>query len=167
MKNTKTTLKTWDGIRSIIRLKTNSHKQIRSININNKTESNSKIMAEIFNIFFVTTARDIGSKIIHTNTSYKDYLQRYVLNSFFLKPASTKEVISVINEMRTNKSAGPNSVPTQILKISHQIICKRLTYLLNLSFSNRIFSDLLKASILFPYLKEGKTKITTIIDQYH
>ena len=66
--------KTWDGIRSIISLKTNSHKQIRSININNKTESNSKIMAETFNNFFVTIASDIDSKIIHTNTRYKDYL---------------------------------------------------------------------------------------------
>ena len=43
--------KTWDGIRSIISLKTNSHKQIRSININNKTESNPKVMAETFNNF--------------------------------------------------------------------------------------------------------------------
>ena len=40
--------KTWDSIRSIISLKTNSHKQIRSININNKAKSKSKIMAETF-----------------------------------------------------------------------------------------------------------------------
>ena len=85
--------KTWDGIRSIISLKTNSHKQIRSININNKTESNPKVTAETFNNFFVTIASDIDSKIVHTNTSYKDYLQDSVLNSFFLKPATEKEAI--------------------------------------------------------------------------
>ena len=76
--------KTWDGIRSIISLKTNSHKQIRSININNKTESNPKIMAETFNNFFVTIASDTDSKINYTNTSYKNYLQDSVLNFFFL-----------------------------------------------------------------------------------
>ena len=130
--------KTWDGIRSIISLKTNSHKQIRSININNKTESSPQIMAETFNNFFVTTASNIDIKIIHTNTSYKDYLQGSVLHSFFLKPVTEKEVISVINEMKTNKSTGPNSIPT------HQIIWKPLTYL----------------------IKE-KTKIITIINQYH
>ena len=150
--------KTWDGIRSIISLKTNSHKQIRSININNKTESNSKIMAETFNNFFVTIASDIDSKILHTNTSYKDYLQGSVLNSFFLKPASEKEVISVINEMKTNKSTGPNSIPTQILKISNQIICKPLTYLINLSFSNGIFPDLLKTSNVIPVFKRGENQ---------
>ena len=150
--------KTWDGIRSIISLKTNSHKQIRSININNKTESNSKIMTETFNNFFVTIASGIDSKIIHTNTSYKDYLQGSVLNSFFLKPASEKEVISVINEMKTNKSTGPNSIPTQILKISNQIICKPLTYLINLSFSNGIFPDLLKTSNVIPVFKRGENQ---------
>ena len=54
-----------------IYLKILINKQIRFININNKTESNSKIMAEIFHNFFVTIASDIVSKIIHTN-----YIQR-------------------------------------------------------------------------------------------
>ena len=35
-------------------------------------------MAEIFNSFFVTIASDIDSKIIYTNTNYKDYLQQSV-----------------------------------------------------------------------------------------
>ena len=106
----------------------------------------------------MTIASDIDSKIIRTNTSYKDYLQGSVLNSFFLKPASEKEVISVINEMKTNKSTGPNSIPTQILKIKNQIICKLLTYLINLSFSNRIFPDLLKTSNVVPVFKRGESK---------
>ena len=38
--------------------------------------------------------------------------------------------------MKTNKSTGPNSIPTHILKISNQIICKPVTYLINLSLSN-------------------------------
>ena len=76
-------------------------------------------MAKTTNSFFVTMTSDTDSKIIHTNTSYKDYLQGSVLNSFFLKPASEKEVISVMDEMETNKSTGPNSIPTQILKTSN------------------------------------------------
>ena len=124
-------------------------------------------MAETFNNFFVTIASDIDSKIIHTNTSYKDYLQDSVLKSFFLKPATEKEVISVINEMKTNKSTGPNSIPTHILKISNKIICKLLTYLINLLFQMKSSQAHLKLQMLFPYLREGKTKITKIIDQYH
>ena len=149
---------TWDGIRSITSLKTNSHKQIRSLNINNKTESNSEIMAETFNNFFVTIASDIDIKIIQTNTSYKDYLQGFVLNSFFLKTASKKEVISVINEMKpTNQQNRPPRTPTQILKISNQI-CRPLTYLINLSSSNGIFPDLLKTSNVIPVFKRGENQ---------
>ena len=47
--------------------------------MNNKTESNPKIMAEKFNNFFVTITRDVDSKIIHTITSYKDYVQENTL----------------------------------------------------------------------------------------
>ena len=65
--------------------------QIKSININNK--SNRKIIAETFNNFSIIIASDIDSKTIHTNTNYKDYLQGSVFNSFFLRPAREKEVI--------------------------------------------------------------------------
>ena len=37
-------------------------------------------MAETFNNFFVIIASDIDSKIIHTNTNYKGYLQGSVIN---------------------------------------------------------------------------------------
>ena len=115
-------------------------------------------MAETFNNFFVKIASDIDSKIIHTNTSYKHYLQDSASNSFFLKPATEKEVISVINKMKTNKSTGPNSISTHILKISNQIICKPLTYLINLYFSNGIFPGLLKTSNVIPIFKRGENQ---------
>ena len=60
--------------------------------------------------------------------------------------------------MKTNKSTGPNSIPTQILKISNQIMCKPLTYLINLSFSNGIFPDLLKISNVIPIFKRGENQ---------
>ena len=91
-----------------------------------------------------------------------------VLKSSFLKPATEKEVKAVINEMKTNKSSGPNSIPMQILKISNQIIYKPVTYLINLFLLelilinlslNRIFPDYLKLQMLFLYSKEGKPRL--------
>ena len=85
-------------IRSVISLKTNSNKKVNSININNKTESYIKLWLKHLETFlYLAIPRDIDSKIIHTNTSYKGYLQGSLLKSFFLKPATKKEVISVIN----------------------------------------------------------------------
>ena len=130
--------------------------QIKSININNK--SNRKIIAETFNNFSIIISSDIDSKTIHTNTNYKDGLQDSELNSFFIKLATEKEVISVFDETKINESTGPNSIPTQILKIRNQIICKPLTYLINLSFSNRIFPALFKTSNVIPIFKRGENQ---------
>ena len=58
----------------------------------------------------------------------------------------------------TNQQAPIAYVPTQILKISNQIICKPLTYLINLSFSNGIFPDLLKTSNVIPVFKRGENQ---------
>ena len=69
--------------------------------------------------------------------------------------------------MKTNKSTGPNSIPTHMLKISNQIICKPLTYLINLSFSNGLFPDLLKTSNVILVFKRGENQDYKIIDQYH
>ena len=72
--------KTSDGIRSIINVKENSKKQIKSIKTNDKVESSPKILADSFNNFFVTIAENIDKNIIHTNANYKDYLENSVTN---------------------------------------------------------------------------------------
>ena len=69
--------------------------------------------------------------------------------------------------MKTNKSTGPNSIQAHMLKISNQIICKPLTYLINLSFSNGLFPDLLKTSNVILVFKRGENQDYKIIDQYH
>ena len=68
-------------------------------------------------------------------------------------PATKKEIISVINEMQIL-----NRIPKEMLNISNQIICKPLTYLINLSFSNGIFPDLLKTSNVIPVFKSGENQ---------
>ena len=66
-----------DRLSALIR---QTHKQIRSIIINNKTESNSEIMAEAFNNFFVTIASDI-----------------YVVRSSTLIPITTKIISKALH----------------------------------------------------------------------
>ena len=77
-----------------------------------------------------------------------------VTNSFFLKPTNEEEVTSIIKQMKTNKPLGSNSIPTKILKLSQQIIAKRLVYLFSLSFSKGVFPNLLKITIIIPVFKK-------------
>ena len=113
--------------------------QIKSIKINDKVETSSRILADPFNNFLVSIAENIDKKIIHTNANYRDYLENSVTNSFSLKPKNEEEVNSTIKQMKTNKALGQNRNPTKILKMSQQIIAKPLVYLFNLSFSTGVY----------------------------
>ena len=113
--------------------------QIKSIKINDKVETSSRILADPFNNFLVSIAENIDKKIIHTNANYRDYLENSVTNSFSLKPKNEEEVNSTIKQMKTNKALGQNRNPTKILKMSQKIIAKPLVYLFNLSFSTGVF----------------------------
>ena len=114
-------------------------KQIKSIKINDKLETSSRILADPFNNFLVSIAENIDKKIIHTNANYRDYLENSVTNSFSLKPKNEEEVNSTIKQMKTIKALDQNRNPTKILKMSQKIIAKPLVYLFNLSFSTGVF----------------------------
>ena len=124
---------------------------MKSVKLNDsRKESSPKILADSFNNFFVTLAENIDKKIIHINANYKDYLENSVTNSFFLKPTNEQEVNFIKKQMKTNNVLDPNSIPTKVLKLSHQITAKPLTYLINLSFSAGVFPDLLKIANIIP-----------------
>ena len=146
---------TWEAVRSLINVKTKSNKQITSLNINNQIETNPKTISDAFNKFFSTIAKDIDNKIIPTNKTHKDYLNVSIVNSFFLTPVNHKELESLIKEMNTSKSVGPYSIPTNILKLSCSVLSKPLVKLINFSFSEGTFPNLLKFAFVIPAFTKG------------
>ena len=141
--------RTWEAVKSLINAKIKSNKQITSLNKSNQIETNPKTMSEAFNKFFSTIAKDIDNKIIPTNKSHNDYLNASIVNSFFLTPINDEEVESLIKEMNTSKSVGPYSIPTNILKLSCAVLSKPLVKLINFSFSEGTFPDLLNLPMSF------------------
>ena len=146
---------TWEALRSLINVKTKSNKQILSLNINNQIETNPKTISNAFNNFFSTIVKGIDNKIIPTNKTHKDYLNVSIVNSFFLTPVNHKELESLIKEMNTSKSVGPYSIPTNILKLSCSVLSKPLVKLINFSFSEGTFPNLLKFANVIPVFKKG------------
>ena len=55
-------------------------------------------------------------KLHPTNRDYSYYLKTLNLNSFFASQASPEEVIIIIQDLKTSKSNGPNSLPQKIIK---------------------------------------------------
>ena len=123
--------RTWEAVRSLINIKIKSKQQISSLNIKNQIGTNPKTISEAFNKFFSTIAKDIDNKIIHTNTTHKDYLNASIVNSFFLTPTNDEEVESLIKEMNTSKSYNnyrPILLISNIGKLIEKIVHKRVLF---------------------------------------
>ena len=63
----------------------------------------------------------------------------------------------IISSLNSDKSAGPNSLPTKILKLLKNDIYTHLADIFNLSFSSGVFPSILKiAKVILVHKKESK-----------
>ena len=108
---------TWKGIKDIINIKSKVNSQPNCIFHNNSNISDPKIIADSFNEYFSNVGKKIQSKIPVTNLKYDEYLDNPNPNSFFIQPTDPEEISSIISNLDLNKSCGPNSIPTRVLKL--------------------------------------------------
>ena len=73
-------------------------------------------IAENFNFFFTNIGPNIAKRIPKGRKSPMTYLNDKILKSFFFYSTNPDEIIKIIKSFSNNKSAGPNSLPTPILK---------------------------------------------------
>ena len=145
--NIKNLKNTWKGIKSIISLKNSASSSPNLLNFNNELTSDPLKIANVFNNYFSSIGEKAQSKIRFSNKTYTDYLQGNNLNSFFITPTDSKEVISIISSLSDNKSSGANSILTRILKLLKKDISTHLADIFNLSFSSGIYPTPLKIFI--------------------
>ena len=74
--------------------------------------------------------------------------------SFFVSPTEKKEIENVISSLDSNKSVGPNSIPTKVLKLLKNGISSQLSEIFNISFSSGIFPSILKTAKVIPVHKK-------------
>ena len=117
------------------------------------TDHSLKI-ANVFNNYFGSIRGKTQSKTTFSNKSYTDYLHGEHFNYFFITPTDSQEVISIISSLSDNKSSGPNSIPTRILKLLKKDISTQLVDIFNLSFSSGIYPTPLKTTKVIPIHKK-------------
>ena len=66
--------------------------------------------------FFGTIAQKIDQKTPKSNKHFSNYLKNKNLSSLLLQPVTEKEIMSVIGDISTRKTIGPNCIPKLILK---------------------------------------------------
>ena len=105
-----------------------------------------------------STGAKTQSKTRFSNKNYTDYLHDENFNSFSITPTDRQEVISIISSTSDNKSSGPNSIATRILKLLKKDISTQLFDIFNLSFSSGIYSTHLKTSKVIPMHKKDSKR---------
>ena len=92
-----------------------------------------------------------------SNKSFQDFLHHPNEESLFITPTDAHEVNLIISSLNSDKSTGPNSLPTKTLKLFKNEISTHLADIFNLFFSSGVFPSLLKVAKVIPiHKKESK-----------
>jgi len=142
--------KIWKGISELISSKSSKSHSFPSVRIGQSLSSDPLSVANAFNDYFTSIADTVRSKIGPTPVNFSHYLKNPNPNSIFLNPSSPPEVFNIIKSLSINKSSGPHSIPTRILKLLNHDISRPLSFLFNLSFQTGKFPSILKTSQVIP-----------------
>ena len=75
-------------------------------------------------------------------------------NSFVLEECTPREIALLLKSLNLHKAYGPNSIPTRILHLLADDICKPLSMIFNLFFSSGQYPNLLKMAKTIPIFKK-------------
>ena len=100
----------WKGIKSIVKIKATSRKDITLTDDDGKDTTNPSKIANIFNNFFVNIGPEIDKTIPTLNSDFQKYLTSIDgSETFFLIPTFPNEIFDIINLLNNNKALGPNT----------------------------------------------------------
>ena len=154
--------RTWKGIKSIINLKAASGALPASMSINKESESDPTKIAEGLNSYFASIAEKLQGNIYSVNTNFRKYLSDRVDANFLMRSADAEEILRIIASLVNSKATGPNSIPTDILKLLGPSLCVPLREIINISFATGVYPDKLKlAEIIAIFKNKGDPRLVS------
>ena len=148
---------TWKGTKPIITIKDISADIPKSLSVDGATISNPMAISNIFNNYFSSIAGKTKLNISFSHKHFSNFLKNRSNISFFISPTDKSEIENIISSLDSNKSVGPNSIPTKILKLLKNDISSQLSEIFNISFSSGVFPSILKtAKVILVHKKDSK-----------
>ena len=105
---------TWKGIKSLINISADARK---SFTVDDTTIWNPMAIMNIVDNYFSSIANNAKCNISFSHKHFSDFLKNRSNISFFVSPTDKKEIENVISSLDSNKSVGPNSISTKVLKL--------------------------------------------------
>ena len=100
--------------------------------------SNPTAISNIFNNYFSAIANKTKHNISFSHKHFSCFLKYKSNITCFIKVIDKTEIENVISSLDSNKSVGPNSIPTKILKLLKNDISSQLSEIFNISFSSGV-----------------------------
>ena len=124
-----------------------------ALNYNGELCEDPEELSFLFSEYFITAPLKIVNNIPSNSASVNDLSNHK--NSIFLEPFAEDELHNLLKSKLKNKpSAGPDEIPSFIIKKVIHVIIQPLTYLVNLSFTSGIFPSNLKMGKVVPVYKK-------------
>ena len=105
----------------------------------------------------------MSKTILDSSKPFKNFLKSSSLNSFLLKATCEDEVNKLISQLNKGKALGLLIIPVTILKDNVNILSTPLSFIINWSFEEGVFSESLKIVQVTPV---HKTEDTLTISHY-
>ena len=160
--NLKDFKKSWSLTNSLTG-KNNKSTSITEISDNNNSIIDSKLIAEVFNEYFVSIGPNLASE---TNDSQPSQYTTSYHNSnstvdatFHFHHINAEDIALALSNIKVNNSTGLDKIPAKVLKLSADIIAPSLSYIFNLSLATGIYIDDWKLARVIPvYISEDRGK---------
>lgn len=150
----------WSVINSLFSSKSKPQKGIDKIKIEEIEITDPKIMSDEFNKFF----RNIGPALanaIPSGEPFKRFLRASSMNSIFVEPVTELEVITIVNNLKTNKASNDSFLNSKFLKRHINILSFPLSHIFNLSLSSGVVPCKFKCAKVIPIFKKGDQRQIT------
>ena len=129
---------------------------------NEKMVSSQSEVSEVFNVFFVNVAKDIGNTSKDYNPDFSDHpsIQKIKENTqveteiFSFTPVSSDTVEKVISNLNIKKATGVDNISAKIIKACAPAVSIPISNLINISFRSTEFPAGLKRAQVIPLFKK-------------
>ena len=123
-------------------------------------------ISEHLNNFFTSIGQVQQKNIAPTKNHFSDYLKAPNTDTFYISPTTPKEISDLIKTLKISKSLGLNSIPTNILKETHETISIPLSTLIKKSFTTGVLPNMCKIAKVVPILKSETRLLCNNYNQF-
>lgn len=151
--------KMWRNLNDILgRTKSNSFQPI--IKADNTKTDDPKEIANEFNNYFTSCAIELMSA---SNNENVQLVERQSPNSIVLETPSEDELSAIIDQSKSNSSAGHDGISCKVIKTLKSLLIPLLHHLISVIFTTGIYPSAFKLAVVSPIHKSGSK---SCVDNY-